>query len=133
MTKKRDFFFFFCYYSADLNLNYYLIQLTFFSYILFFFYISYAASNSVWNETDIDILKTSLLKDYDTHIRPDNSKTATVLWVGITVLHMEVVESTSTLETHAWLKMNWTDSKMKWDPAKFNGISSLRLSADDVI
>ena len=51
----------------------------------------------------------------------------------MTVLHMEIIESTSTLETHAWLKMNWTDVKMKWEPAKFNGIDSMRLSADDVI
>jgi hypothetical protein len=49
------------------------------------------------------------------------------------VLHMEIIESQSVLETHAWLRMNWTDVKMKWDPAQYNGISNLRLSADDVI
>lgn len=96
------------------------------------FAVALGASNTLWNDTDMDTLRNALLKDYDTHIRPNNFKTATELWVGMTVLHFEIVESTSTLETHAWLKMNWTDSKLKWDPKNFNGIDNLRLSADDV-
>ncbi|XP_070508469.1 neuronal acetylcholine receptor subunit alpha-6-like [Chironomus tepperi] len=96
------------------------------------FAVAFGASNSLWNDTDLDTLKTTVLKDYDVHVRPNNYKTATDLWVGMSVLHMEIIEATSTLETHAWIRMNWTDIKMKWDPAKFNGISNLRLSADDV-
>ncbi|KAL7012589.1 hypothetical protein ACKWTF_014944 [Chironomus riparius] len=96
------------------------------------FAVALGASNTLWNDTDLDTLRNALLKDYDTHVRPSNSKTTTDLWVGMTVLHMEIIEATSTLETHAWLKMNWTDVKMKWEPAKFNGIDNMRLSADDV-
>lgn len=47
-------------------------------------------------------------------------------------MHLELVESTGVLETHAWLSMNWTDDKLKWNPDIHNGISQLRVTADEV-
>lgn len=45
---------------------------------------------------------------------------------------MELDETRGVLTTHGWLKMNWTDSKLKWSNASYGGISEIRVQADEV-
>lgn len=81
----------------------------------------------------MDKLKADLLKDYDRLTRPENSEVATKCWLALTVIHMDLDEKEGVLETHAWLKMNWTDSKLKWDPKKYSDITTFNIHADEVI
>lgn len=46
--------------------------------------------------------------------------------------NIDLDETKGTLSTHAWMKMNWSDSKLSWDNASYGGIDSLHLTADEV-
>lgn len=86
----------------------------------------------MWNETNIDKLKADLLKGYDKLNRPENFQTATKCDLGLTVIHMDLDEKNGVLETHAWLRLNWTDSKLKWVPETYENISQVNVAADEV-
>lgn len=90
------------------------------------------SSNKLWNATNVDKLKVDLLSGYDRLTRPENYGTVTECWVGLTVIQMELDETRGVLETHAWMRMNWTDSKMKWDPKNYADIKQLNVHADEV-
>ena len=90
------------------------------------------ALNKFWNETNIDKLKGELLQDYDRLNRPENFETPTQCWLGLTIIHMELDETKGVLETHAWMRMNWSDSKLKWDPSKNSNITQINVQPDEV-
>lgn len=90
------------------------------------------AANKLWNATDLDILKQDLLHDYDPIMRPSDSKGSNSLHVGMTLINIDLDENRGVLTSHAWLKMNWSDSKLQWKPADYNGIDHLRIGADEV-
>lgn len=72
------------------------------------------------------------MTDYDQLTRPENFNVATGCWVGLTVINMELDETKGILETHAWLRMTWNDTKLKWDPKDYENITQLNLAADEV-
>lgn len=90
------------------------------------------AANKLWNATDLDILKQDLLHDYDPIMRPSDSKASNSLHVGMTLINIDLDENRGVLTSHAWLKMNWSDSKLQWKPEDYNGIDHLRIGADEV-
>lgn len=45
---------------------------------------------------------------------------------------MELIETKGVLETHAWMKMKWSDSKLSWKPAEHDNISVVHAAADEV-
>lgn len=96
------------------------------------FFFKDDAPNTFWNETNIDKLKGELLQDYDRLNRPENFETATQCWLGLTIIHMELDETKGVLETHAWMRMNWSDSKLKWDPSKNSNITQINVQPDEV-
>lgn len=57
---------------------------------------------------------------------------ATNLTIGLTVIHMDLIETKGVLETHAWLRMKWNDGKFKWDPKDYDNITVIHLTADEV-
>lgn len=72
-----------------------------------------------------------MLANYDRLARPEHHNVATICHVGITLIHMELDEARGVLTTHGWLKMNWSDSKMKWDNNSYGGITEIRVPADE--
>lgn len=72
-----------------------------------------------------------MLTNYDRLTRPENQNKATRCNVALTIIHMQMDEARGVLTTHAWLKMNWTDSKMSWDNNSYDGISEIRVTADE--
>jgi hypothetical protein len=38
--------------------------------------------------------------------------------------------SVQILTTHAWIQMKWTDSRLKWNPDDWNGVTMLRIEPD---
>ncbi|KAG5679171.1 hypothetical protein PVAND_008761 [Polypedilum vanderplanki] len=90
------------------------------------------SKSNLWNDTNIDKLKSELLKNYDRFARPENHNSVTNLSVGITVIHMDLIESKGILETHAWLKLRWNDGKFKWDPKAYDNITMIHMAADEV-
>lgn len=79
----------------------------------------------------MDKLKQELLKDYDKHSRPEQYEKATYCELSMTLIHMELDETRGVLTSHAWLKMNWSDSKLSWD-SNSNGMTDLHVAADEV-
>lgn len=88
-------------------------------------------SNKLWNQTDVDRLKQDLLTNYNRLTRPENQNTVTKCHLQLTVIHIELDETRGVLTTHAWLKMNWTDSKLSWDNGSYDGITEIRITADE--
>lgn len=80
----------------------------------------------------MDKLKADLLSGYDKLTRPENNAVITQCNVGLTVIYMELDETKGVLETHAWMRLNWTDSKLKWDPKNYDNIKQLNVHADEV-
>lgn len=72
------------------------------------------------------------MKDYNRFTRPEQYDTATKCYLGLTLIHMDLDETRGVLTTHAWLKMNWTDSKLSWDNESY-AMNDLHVAADEVI
>ena len=45
---------------------------------------------------------------------------------------MELHETKGILETHAWIKLKWTDNKLKWNISDYDNITHFHVSADEV-
>ncbi|KAL7045518.1 hypothetical protein ACKWTF_002249 [Chironomus riparius] len=93
---------------------------------------SFGEANDVWVETNIDKLKSSLLKNYDRFARPEDASVTTNLYISLTVIHMELHETKGILETHAWIKLKWTDNKLKWNISDYDNITHFHVSADEI-
>ena len=72
------------------------------------------------------------MNNYDRFSRPEDASVTTNLYVSLTVIHMELHETKGILETHAWIKLNWTDSKLKWNISDYDNITHCHVSADEV-
>jgi hypothetical protein len=77
--------------------------------------------------TNIDKLKKYLLKDYDPDARPADDQVVTNVKVGFTVIDVDIDETQSSMITHGWMKFEWTDNKLAWDPNEYGNISVIRL------
>ncbi|CAO1319692.1 unnamed protein product [Diamesa serratosioi] len=91
-----------------------------------------ADSNTLWNDTATDRLKHDLLKNYDTSVRPEHFSVATKLKIAFTIIHIDLDETRGVLTTHGWLKMNWTDSKLSWNPSDYDNLATLHIPSGDI-
>lgn len=92
----------------------------------------FLSDNKLWNETNVDRLRKDLLHGYDRFARPANKEVKTPLNISLTILHIDLDETRSVLASHIWLKMKWTDTKLKWDNRSYDGITEIRVNADEV-
>lgn len=72
------------------------------------------------------------MKNYDTSSRPEHSTVATKVLIALTLIHIDLDETKGVLTTNGWLKMNWTDSKLSWNPSDYENLASLHVAAGDV-
>ena len=54
------------------------------------------------------------------------------LGLNIIPLHLNVNPETSTLQSHVWFVMRWTDTRLKWVPTNYENISTVHLAPDKV-
>jgi len=74
-------------------------------------------------------LRQALLKGYDKHVHPNFGLKPVELSIGMSVIHIsELDERTDTLTANLWLKLVWSDPRMKWDQ-KDHQQTVLRLPA----
>jgi len=48
------------------------------------------------------------------------------------ITRVAINEKDGTLETNGWLGLRWTDEMMKWDPAAYDHLQSLKLPSDQL-
>jgi hypothetical protein len=105
---------------------------TAFVVVIFSNLLCYADANKLWNDTDIDTLRKDLLDGYEINSRPSQANDANSLHVAMTLINIDLDENRGVLTSHAWIKMNWSDIKLRWDPLKYNNIQQIRMGADEI-
>ncbi|KFD50564.1 hypothetical protein M514_08513, partial [Trichuris suis] len=73
-----------------------------------------------------------LLYLYNKLARPvKNASEVLVINFGASLIRIiDVDEKNQVLTTNLWLEMQWTDSKLVWNPTKYGGIKKLHIPAD---
>ncbi|VDK50617.1 unnamed protein product [Anisakis simplex] len=79
-------------------------------------------------------LRNDLLRDYNALERPvENSGDAVVVKLGVSFQQIiDLNEKEEKLEVNAWLKYQWTDVKLRWDPREYENVTDLRHPAGSV-
>uniref|UniRef100_A0A914D8C3 Uncharacterized protein n=1 Tax=Acrobeloides nanus TaxID=290746 RepID=A0A914D8C3_9BILA len=75
-----------------------------------------------------------LLNDYNATIRPvQNAGDNVTVYMGLSLQQIiDVNEKDQEVELNAWLKFNWTDPQLRWNPEEFDGITDLRFKKDQL-
>ncbi|XP_042553649.1 neuronal acetylcholine receptor subunit alpha-5 isoform X2 [Dipodomys spectabilis] len=81
-----------------------------------------------------DRLFKDLFQDYERWVRPVeqlNDKIKIKFGLGISQL-VDVDEKNQLLTTNVWLKQEWVDAKLRWNPADYGGIKVIRVPSDSL-
>ncbi|XP_012217863.1 neuronal acetylcholine receptor subunit alpha-10 isoform X2 [Linepithema humile] len=104
--------------------------------ILFSNIVLYASGtperSPMWNQTWTDRLKADLFVKYDKFARPTQHFNSTVVDFDITILYIDVDDFRSTVTVNGWTYHQWTDDKLKWDPAKYGNIQHIHVGNHEV-
>jgi hypothetical protein len=75
-----------------------------------------------------------LFKSYDPLERPVSNDNETLdVYIGLAVQQIvDIDEKKQTLVFSGWLDMSWTDYNLKWDPAEYGDIQTLRITSDNI-
>ncbi|XP_066262696.1 acetylcholine receptor subunit alpha-like [Euwallacea similis] len=74
-------------------------------------------------------LKTSLLCDYDSLIRPvKDHRNATIVLFKLLLKYLSFDHFNHRLSVDSWFSVFWTDQHLVWTPADYEGIKSIHLS-----
>uniref|UniRef100_A0A0N5BKK8 Neur_chan_LBD domain-containing protein n=1 Tax=Strongyloides papillosus TaxID=174720 RepID=A0A0N5BKK8_STREA len=90
-------------------------------------------ANYVDSSTGESDLYRDLLANYTSLVRPVKSN-GEKLKVSMKVFLQQIVnldEKNQVIEINAWLKYKWEDYRLKWNPAKYEGITSIRLPSTE--
>ena len=84
--------------------------------------------------TMTDKIIKDILKDYKAESRPAGklSDRGVSLGINIVPLHVNVASDTSTLHSHVWFVMRWTDTRLKWVPTNYENVSTVHLAPDKI-
>uniref|UniRef100_A0A4W3I7N4 Cholinergic receptor nicotinic alpha 3 subunit n=1 Tax=Callorhinchus milii TaxID=7868 RepID=A0A4W3I7N4_CALMI len=74
-------------------------------------------------------LLTKLFENYSRYTRPvENVSEAVTVYFEVSMSQLvKVDEVNQIMETNLWLKHIWDDYKLRWDPAEFGGVESIRV------
>ncbi|KAH0539576.1 acetylcholine receptor subunit alpha-like 1 [Cotesia glomerata] len=92
----------------------------------------HSAYAELWNATWVDRLKRDLLSKYDKFARPAQHFNATRVFFGMTINHISVEEFKSAISVQAWVRMVWTDDKLKWNASNYGGLGRLQAGSHEV-
>uniref|UniRef100_A0A915C4H5 Neurotransmitter-gated ion-channel ligand-binding domain-containing protein n=1 Tax=Parascaris univalens TaxID=6257 RepID=A0A915C4H5_PARUN len=87
-------------------------------------------------EADIYIqqLFENLMMDYNKNVRPvKNASDALIVKFGANLCRLiDVDEVNQVLTTSLWLEIQWTDSKLAWNPEDWGGIKKIHIPSDQI-
>ncbi|KAI1904318.1 hypothetical protein AGOR_G00004430 [Albula goreensis] len=75
-----------------------------------------------------------LFKDYQKWVRPVEHLNGTVrVKFGLAISQLvDVDEKNQLMTTNVWMKQEWVDMKLRWDPDHYQGITSIRVPSDSI-
>ncbi|XP_048376616.1 neuronal acetylcholine receptor subunit alpha-3-like isoform X1 [Stegostoma tigrinum] len=75
-----------------------------------------------------------LFANYSRYIRPvENVSRPAVVQFEVSLSQLiKVDEINQIMETNLWLKHIWSDYKLKWDPAEYGGVKSIRIPSEKI-
>jgi hypothetical protein len=84
--------------------------------------------------TMTDKIIKDILKDYSPSSRPAGKVSDRGVSMGINIvpLHVNVDTETSTLNSHVWFVMKWTDTRLKWVPTNYENVSTIHLAPEKI-
>uniref|UniRef100_A0A1I8EP52 Neur_chan_LBD domain-containing protein n=1 Tax=Wuchereria bancrofti TaxID=6293 RepID=A0A1I8EP52_WUCBA len=79
-------------------------------------------------------LRNDLMHDYNPLERPvERSEDPVVVTLGVVFQQIiDLNERQEKLEVNAWLKYNWIDMKLRWDPLEYENVTDLRHPAGTI-
>jgi len=73
------------------------------------------------------LLQQNLLSSYSKEVLPSNAGSPPSVFIGLAPQWMELQEN-GVLSLTAWLRLAWTDKRLKWTPEEHHNITSFRIS-----
>ena len=88
------------------------------------------ACSAYREDNPIQWLMDDLFEDqqYDPTIIPKEGKGAIDLGLGMSVINMDMDEA-GFLSANVWMKYQWTDYRLTWDPEQYRGVKMIRVPA----
>ncbi|XP_021968187.1 acetylcholine receptor subunit alpha-like 2 [Folsomia candida] len=77
---------------------------------------------------DRDRLLDNLFENYKKRNYPDK----TTVQFGMYLINLDLDPEKDMLNSDAWLKFTWTDSRLTWDPSEYGGLKNMRVSPDQL-
>ncbi|CAJ0944425.1 unnamed protein product, partial [Mesorhabditis belari] len=76
----------------------------------------------------------NLMMNYNKNVRPvKNASDALTVYFGASLCRLiDVDEVNQVLTTSLWLEMQWTDSKLVWNPKDYGGTRKIHISSDQI-
>ncbi|XDV29496.1 hypothetical protein PO909_032615 [Leuciscus waleckii] len=81
-----------------------------------------------------DKLFKHLFSNYQKWVRPVEDLNGTVqVKFGLAISQLvDVDEKNQLMTTNVWIKQEWTDMKLRWNPDHYLGITSIRVPSDSI-
>ncbi|CAF0856859.1 unnamed protein product [Brachionus calyciflorus] len=75
-----------------------------------------------------------LLKDYDSVVRPvENPNDNLKVFLGIKLSQIaDIDERNQIMTTNVWIRHEWTDYKLKWEPEKYGNITKIKIPTSKI-
>ena len=48
------------------------------------------------------------------------------------VIHLDLDERRSVLDIDSWMRFNWTDQYLTWDPKHYAGVNQIHLGGEEI-
>jgi len=80
-----------------------------------------------------DKLRSHLLTPYKKNVHPVKNHLDTVrVDLGMALIHLNLDEMKSVLEVDGWMRLNWTDEYLRWDPQEFKNLSQIHFGPEEI-
>ncbi|XP_055539135.1 acetylcholine receptor subunit alpha-like 1 isoform X3 [Wyeomyia smithii] len=83
-------------------------------------------------ETWQEKLVKKLLSNYDPDVRPAEDYNVTNITLKMTFVRVELDEDKYVFSAYGILQVDWTDDKLKWNPAQYGNLDVIRTNPDSV-
>ena len=101
--------------------------------VLICFLISFGPFGNALNPNQLDEqnISTAIFTGYSKNVRPSQEVLVSVYLSFIQINSVE--EKTQTMTTNSYLTMTWTDSRLSWSPATYDGLTDIMVPGNPIV